>query len=103
MLPIGLACAGLAVVFASTGGATVPPTGVNCAVDGKISGRGATFAQKAQDAWAAGFRDDVCGKVTDTVGDNMVVYNNPTTGDNGAGITGSGAGRNGQQCRSDAF
>ena len=90
--------AALAVTLVSTVGATAPTLGTNCQTDGKISGRGATFANKAQAAFIAGFTSDVCGKVTtlDASGDNMVLYNYDTT-------TGSGAGQKGQSCRHDAY
>src|SRR5215475_2491714 len=76
------ACTVVAVVFAGSGGAAVPPTGNNCQLSGKISGRGATFATVAWRTFADGFRDDVCGKVNDTPGgDDMVIYNfDATTG-----------------------
>jgi ABC-type phosphate transport system substrate-binding protein len=98
----------LAIVFATSGGATVPPNGVNCQMDGKISGRGATFQTRAQQAFIAGFTADVCGKVTDTAsGDNMVQYNTyaPQNSDNTGtvALTGSGYGRKATLCRTDAF
>src|SRR5262249_6470344 len=90
----GILLASVALIGA--GSASVPQSGVNCALDGKISGRGATFQTRAQTAFANGFRDDVCGKVTDPNGDNMVIYNYDAT-------TGSGAGQRGASCRTDAF
>jgi ABC-type phosphate transport system substrate-binding protein len=88
----------IAATLVSSVGANAPTLGANCQTDGKISGRGATFAGKAQTAFINGFHDDVCGKVTtgDATGDNMVMYNYDAT-------TGSGAGQNGQLCRHDAY
>jgi ABC-type phosphate transport system substrate-binding protein len=91
----------ITVVAASTGSATVPSAGINCQTDGKISGRGATFAGKAQTAFIGGFTADVCGNVPAQAGDtftgnNMVTYNyDPDTG--------SGAGQKAESCRHDIF
>lgn len=102
--PLGLVGAVVAaVVFATAGGAAVPPAGVNCSADGKISGRGATFATRAWVAFSAGFQDDVCGSVPDAQGNTMVLYNNPTANAGGSGLTGSGKGQEATSCRSDAF
>ncbi len=74
----GLACALFAIVFVGSGSANPPASGVNCQTDGQISGRGATFAARAQTSWIVGFHDDVCGSVSGRIGDNnMVIDNNP--------------------------
>ena len=66
--------------------------------DGQISGRGATFATKAQQALIAGYTTDVCGK-------KMLSYNDATAEGLGpAGLpTGSGAGQNAASWRSDFY
>jgi ABC-type phosphate transport system substrate-binding protein len=123
------ACAAAALLLASAGGATAPPAGVNCQADGKISGRGATFAWFAQWNFMRLYRSDVCGPVSDTAGpggastgDTMVLYNGTNgadtqvAGNQGAfigalaagnftagALTGSGNGRNSQICRATAF
>jgi ABC-type phosphate transport system substrate-binding protein len=84
--------------------ANPPATGTACtASDGKISGRGATFQTKAQQALIAGYTSDVCGPVASDAdaGTNMLVYNY-TGAANGAG-TGSGQGQKAASCRTDAF
>jgi len=106
-----LAGAFAAVVLAGGGSAANPTQGVACQVaDGKISGRGATFAINAQVLFARGYRDDVCGPVgvfttsTDLRpidGNSMVGYDYQT--DPVVPLTGSGSGRTSQQCRTDAF
>jgi ABC-type phosphate transport system substrate-binding protein len=98
----------IAIVFAASGGATVPGNGINCQSDGKLGGRGATFQKRAQDAFNAGFTNDVCGNVSDTnSGNNMVSYNVYDGGNGGPfntpTLTGSGYGRKAQMCRTDAF
>jgi ABC-type phosphate transport system substrate-binding protein len=88
-------------LFAGTAGAAAPAAGVACAQDGKVNGRGATFALTAWNTFADGYRDDVCGAVTNTpadaAGNRMVIYNTYTT------LTGSGNGRKAASCRTDAF
>jgi ABC-type phosphate transport system substrate-binding protein len=109
----GLVLAGAAVLsiaFTSSGGAAVAP-GVLCQADGKISGRGATFQARAQNALIAGFTNDVCGNVPDNppnpgnpaapAGNNMAEYNVYTPG--GTTVTGSGYGRKAMACRTDAY
>ena len=77
-----------------------PNAGTACQASGKISGRGATFQTFAQRlAFAAGYRQDVCGPVTDANGDDMVLYNYLGA----SGLTGSGNGIDAAKCRSDAF
>ena len=99
------ACVTLSIVYAGTGGAAPPGTGVTCVQDGKISGRGATFQKRAQDAWTAAFTRDICGPVgNDAAGTNMVMYNNYNPPSAGAGqLTGSGYGQKAMSCRTDAF
>jgi len=105
-LVIGIAAAALASLsLAGSAGAAAPPSGINCQADGKITGRGATFQNKAQTAFIAGFTGDVCGIQADSVtingvtstNNNMVIYNTDGL------INGSGNGRNSQSCRTDAF
>jgi ABC-type phosphate transport system substrate-binding protein len=101
--------AGVIGSFALTGPAlaAVPAAGVNCtASDGKLNGRGATFQTIAQNTFAAGFRDDVCGATpgapaADAAGDAMVIYNYPSAV--AGSFTGSGQGLRAAGCRSDAF
>jgi len=69
---------------------------VACRLDGKLSGRGGLLLGRIVPALAAGFRDDVCGKVVDPGGDTMVVYNTDA-------LTGSTYGLAGASCRTDAF
>src|SRR5215469_12537342 len=64
------ACVTLSIAYAGTGGAAPPTSGNTCQLDGKISGRGATFQTRAQVAWAAAFTRDVCGAVADTAAGN---------------------------------
>jgi hypothetical protein len=68
----------------------------NCDVDGKIDGRGSLLEDFFQAALVAGYRDDVCGTVSDARGDTMVAYNYDS-------LTGSANGLLGAQCRTDAF
>jgi ABC-type phosphate transport system substrate-binding protein len=99
------ACVTLSIAYAGTGGAAPPTTGNTCIADGKITGRGATFQTRAQQAWAAAFTRDVCGNVTDAAaGNDMVLYNgyNPPSAA-GAQLTGSGFGQKAMSCRTDAF
>jgi ABC-type phosphate transport system substrate-binding protein len=103
-----VAAAFIATVFATSGGATVPANGINCTVDGKFGGRGATFQKRAQDAFNAGFTADVCGNVADAnSGNNMASYNVYDGGNGGPNntptLTGSGYGRKAMMCRTDAF
>jgi ABC-type phosphate transport system substrate-binding protein len=101
----------LAVVFVVVGGAAVPPSGVNCQADGKISGRGGTIQERAQGAFSAGFNADACGNVPDSpanpgsppasAGTNMVEYDEYTPG--GIMVSGSGYGLKAMACRTDAF
>jgi ABC-type phosphate transport system substrate-binding protein len=102
---LGVICC---MVFADTGLAAVPPTGLNCvASDGKISGRGATFQERAQQAvFAPAYRDDYCGNVAeqfagDPAGNGMVTYNYDAAKKGSA--TGSGNGLKAASCRTDAF
>jgi ABC-type phosphate transport system substrate-binding protein len=90
--------------FTGTSLANPPASGTACqASDGKISGRGATFQTKAQQALIAGYTSDVCGPVTSDAdaGTNMLVYNYSAAAS--AGATGSGAGQKAASCRTDAF
>ena len=102
---LGVICC---MVFADTGLAAVPPTGLNCvASDGKINGRGATFQERAQQTvFAPAYRDDFCGNVAeqfagDPAGNTMVAYNYPSA--KSASATGSGAGIKAASCRTDAY
>ena len=98
-----LAVAAGSAVIVATSGSTVPPAGTGCqAADGKISGRG-SLQEAVYRAFAAGFRDDVCGPVaTDAdAGTGMVAYNYPDAVRSGG--TGSGAGQRAASCRTDAF
>ena len=102
---IGL-CALSGVLGAQASFAAVPPAGINCvASDGKINGRGATFQTIAQNAFVAGFHDDVCGSTPssggDVAGNNMVIYNYPAAVS--ASATGSGNGEKAISCRTDPF
>jgi ABC-type phosphate transport system substrate-binding protein len=93
-----------AIVFAGTTGASVPTAGVNCQVDGKIAGRGATFQTRAQQAFLAGFTADDCGAVPDAFsGNDMVSYNVYDGVSATPNLTGSGYGRKSASCRTDAF
>jgi ABC-type phosphate transport system substrate-binding protein len=88
------------------------PGGVACqATDGKISGRGATFAKQAWQLFITSYRDDVCGAVADVSGTASLKNSRP---DDPAGTsmlaynytnsqTGSGQGRTSQLCRTDAW
>jgi len=109
---IALAGAVIAFVFAATGSADPPAAGLNCQAsgpEGKIEGRGATFQFVAQMTFIQGFQNDECGPVGSDVGGRMVIYNDAfnLTGTGStqgpAGLTGSGAGRRGMSCRTDAF
>jgi ABC-type phosphate transport system substrate-binding protein len=88
------------------------PGGVACqATDGKITGRGATFAKTAWLTFAAAYRDDVCGPVADVSGTSSLKNNrldDPTgtsmlTYNYANSQTGSGEGRTSQLCRTDAW
>jgi ABC-type phosphate transport system substrate-binding protein len=99
-----------ALVFAAVGSAGPPAAGVGCqASDGKISGRGATFAFQAELTFMKGFRDDVCGAVgTGNFNTNgsMVIYNGQDVTGTSSGQTapnGSGNGQKSSSCRADAF
>jgi ABC-type phosphate transport system substrate-binding protein len=102
---LALAGALLTFGFTETALGAAPPTGVACqATDGKISGRGATFQTKAQNALIAGYTSDVCGPVAnqftgDPAGSNMIAYNYSGA----TGHTGSGEGLKAASCRTDAF
>jgi ABC-type phosphate transport system substrate-binding protein len=118
-----VAAAGLSL-FAFAGSATAAqPAGIACqSADGKVSGRGATFARQLWDSLINGYTADVCGAVANTAAifnttvidptdpsvvsapatvqttpNAMVVYNYNTA------QTGSGQGRTAMQCRTDAF
>jgi ABC-type phosphate transport system substrate-binding protein len=93
----------LAVALAASGGAVPPPAGVNCAADGKFSGRGATFQKRAQDVFIQGFQEDVCGVVADTASGNGMAQYNVYDGITAPVLTGSGYGRKATMCRTDAF
>jgi ABC-type phosphate transport system substrate-binding protein len=100
--PLALAVgAGLlgSLAFSSTSLAAPPAAGVNCQVDGKIDGRGATFQTRAQQlAFIPGYTTDVCGPVPDAAaGNNMVLYNYA------GAANGSGQGQTATTCRSDDF
>src|SRR5262249_31139829 len=109
---IALAGAVIAVVFAASGSADPPAAGLNCQAagpEGKIEGRGASFQFVAQMTFIQGFQNDECGPVGTDVGSRMVIYNDAfnLTGTGSTqgptGLTGSGAGRRGMSCRTDAF
>jgi ABC-type phosphate transport system substrate-binding protein len=70
--------------------------GRSCRASGKISGHGGSLMARAQTAFATGYRDDVCGKVTDALGDTMSVFNYDTLGGSDLGIAAA-------SCRTDAF
>lgn len=105
-LAVGMGVIG-SFAFTGTSLAAAPSAGSACqAADGKVSGRGATFQTDATNALINGYRVDVCGPVAaqsadDPAGSNMLAYNYPAAVSRG--LTGSGAGRNAFQCRSDAF
>ena len=109
--PLALLAVALGVigcmVFADTSSAVEPPEGVACvAADGKISGRGATFQERAQQTiFIPAYREDVCGptpgKPEDVAGNNMLTYNYKAAQE-GSG-TGSGAGIKAASCRTDAY
>jgi len=97
--------------------ADAPAAGVNCQVDGKILGRGATFQRNAEIlAFIPGYTQNVCGPVADANNATaMVLYNDTITGQ-AAGLptwpagtmgtnplNGSGNGVTGNKCRADAF
>lgn len=101
--------------FAGTATAAIPG-GIACqSADGKISGRGATFAKQLWERLINEYRDDICGAVANSTGlqngttvdpagstntlapNAMLVYNYTNS------QTGSGQGRTSQQCRTDAF
>src|SRR5262249_9729566 len=67
-----------------------------CQADGKIDGRGSLLGGVFQSALAAGYRDDVCGRIIDGRGDTMVAYDYDA-------LTGSANGLLGASCRTDAF
>ena len=95
---MAVAGAGLLALFPGVGSAVAPATGVACQADGKISGRGATFATTAWTTLANGYQSDICGPVPGGLaGNNMAVYNYT-----GAG-TGSGQGQRATICRTDHF
>ncbi len=105
LLVAGLAAL-ICVVFVSTSSAAVPPSGLNCvASEGKISGRGSTYQNKAQELFATLYGQDFCGSTpgspTDEAGNNMIAYNYASA--TAAGATGSGAGLKAASCRTDAF
>lgn len=97
--------------------ATAPNAGANCQPNGKVLGRGATFARNAHhQAFIPGYRLHVCGPVTDASGGtNMVLYNEhiatdpPDSPSWPAGTigtsprVGSGSGIAGNRCRAEAF
>ena len=117
LVPLTLAGAIVcAVIFAGSGGAATPSAGVNCAADGKVDARGATFQTKAQLGFAVGFTNDVCGIVgpdlardgvtsTSTFSNPAMVlynqYNSPSGQPNTE--SGSGFGQKAMSCRTDAF
>jgi ABC-type phosphate transport system substrate-binding protein len=90
------------LVLAQTSAALVPEPSQACVNaadgdpgDGEISGRGATFAKRAQDALIAGYTSDVCGTP------DMVHYNDTTLE---PGVpTGSGAGQAATSWRAEMF
>jgi len=97
--------------------ADAPLAGVNCQVDGKVLGRGATFQRNAEiQAFIPGYAQNVCGPVPDASNATaMVLYNDTITGQPaglptwpsgtmGTGpLNGSGNGVTGNKCRADAF
>jgi ABC-type phosphate transport system substrate-binding protein len=94
------------MVLADTSAAAVPPTGLNCvALDGKISGRGATYQNHAEAAFAQAYRDDFCGNTPgspeDVAGNTMLAYNYPAA--ESISATGAGAGLRAASCRTDAY
>ena len=94
------------LVLADTSAAAVPPTGLNCVVsDGKINGRGATYQNAAETAFAQGYRDDFCGNTPkspeDVAGNTMVAFNDAEAEKNS--VTGNGAGLRAASCRTDAY
>lgn len=120
--PLALA-AGLSAVtsalcclaFASTSAmaykapAGLPPSGVNCnTTEGKISGRGSTYQEEAQQkTFSVGFTNATCAKEVglegagDPAEHTMVTYNYPEA--KAKSVTGSGAGIRAASCRTDAF
>jgi ABC-type phosphate transport system substrate-binding protein len=117
LVPLALAGAvTCAIIFAGSGTAAPPSSGVACATDGKVDARGATFQTKAQLGFAAGYASDVCGVVgpdnakdgvtaTSTFSNpNMVLYNqyNSPSGQPNT-ESGSGFGQKAMSCRTDAF
>lgn len=90
------------LALATPGMAAAPNAGTACqAADGKVNGRGATFATAAVKALADGYRLDVCGPVANDPDalTNMLAYNYSAS----AGFTGSGNGQKATSCRTDAF
>jgi ABC-type phosphate transport system substrate-binding protein len=86
-----------------------PPTGLACqASDGKISGRGATYQEVAQQSdFSVVYTQTFCGKEVaeqfagDPAKHTMIAYNYPAAA--AASGTGSGAGQKAASCRTDAF
>jgi ABC-type phosphate transport system substrate-binding protein len=109
----------LSYAGASNAATPTPPTGggINCvaaaygsSTEGKIDGRGSTLQNVLQQSvWGPDFSNDVCGPTPtpsvntaiDNSGNTMVAYNYPSAVSKS--LTGSGAGVDGAECRTDAF
>ena len=111
-----LACCLLAgLAFADASFAEAPAKGLACVeANGKISGRGSTFANNLQEELAKFYRNDVCGPTgvetpedkvggseRGNAGNTMLAYNYVEA--EKASATGSGAGLKAVSCRTDAF
>jgi ABC-type phosphate transport system substrate-binding protein len=109
VLLVAAATSVLALVFAGSGTAGVPP-GNGCRADGQIAGAGATLQTRAQVAFIQGYTNDICGFLsggpafTNSPANSMVLYNNINDNSQSSwAFTGSGTGQKLVDCRAVPF